>query len=150
VVRTRLRTPSVPVRASLRTRSAPPFREVPRHPSPARPRGAPSAAQRAAGAGRFLLQRGARMAYAPPARGVRFMDSVTTVVARGGALGERGSRSLVPLAPRPAARRVLVPEVVGAEPAESGVPRLAFASGGVLERYTPAVLPIGLLVDVYV
>jgi hypothetical protein len=89
------------------------------------------------------------MAYAPPARCVRFMDSVTTAVARSGALGTRGTRALVALAPRPAARRVLVPEVVGAEPAEACVPRLALTGTAVLEPYAPAALPTGLLVDVY-
>ena len=57
--------------------------------------------------------------------------------------------ALVALAPRPAARRVLVPEVVGAEPAEAGVPRLALTGSAVLEPYAPAALPTGLLVDVY-
>jgi hypothetical protein len=89
------------------------------------------------------------MAYAPPARGVRLMDAVTTAVTRGGALRERGTRALVALAPRPAARRVLVPEVVGVEPAATGVPRLPLAGGAVLSCYAPAVLPTGLLVDVY-
>jgi hypothetical protein len=42
-----------------------------------------------------------------------------------------------------------VPEVVGAEPAEAGVPRLALTGSAVLEPYAPAALPTGLLVDVY-
>jgi hypothetical protein len=89
------------------------------------------------------------MAYAPPARRVRSMGSVMSVVGKGSALGGRGSRSLLALPPRPPARRVLVPEVMPPDAGESGVPMLPLTVGGVPAGYAPSPPPTGLLVDVY-